>query len=381
VISVSDVASKVLASQSIQLYCRIQSWLGDTLLADDVPISAGAEDLDATLRVPERVTISVPAVVDGVSWVPATPTDPLSWFGQRLVVQLGIGLDGGQIEWLNRGEFLINSADTDTGTVNVEALGLLQLVDEAVLMAEYQPSTGSQFGDILRDLLLPGIGVNDDAAPTDRAPGITAVSWSDNRLDCVIAALKAWPAQGVVDQDGQLVIMPVPAAPTSADVVLVLTDGVGGTIITPKTSGSRDGLFNYALAVGQFPDSDKAVTGFAPIAGAPIYGSAYVTDPESPLVVGGDFSPYYVPVRLDSPLLTTQAQTQAAAKTLLARTFANATSTVVAECVPNPTLQTGDVVSVTSKRLGLDGSVGTIQALTLPYLPGDSMSLTIVIGA
>lgn len=375
-IQTTVAAADVLASQGIKLFCRIQSWLGETQLADDVPISAGTEELDATLRVPERITLTVPRVDDqGMSWVPTAYNSPLSWFGQHLTVQLGIEVGNDQIEWLNRGEFLLNSVETQGDSLNVEALGQLALADEARLVSEYQPASTAQFGDIIRDLLLPGIGVNDDAAPTDRIPAATAMSWSDNRLDCVLAALDAWPAQGNVDENGSFVITSVPGTPTAAQAVLNLTDGYGGTVVTPQTSGGRDGLFNTVIATGQTPDSDPTN------AGQPIVATAYVADPTNPLRYGGAFSPYLVPFSYASPLLTTRTQALKAANTVLARKLATATKTIVVQCIPDPRVQLGDIVTVTSERLGIDSEVGTIQGVSLPYLPGDGslMSLTVVL--
>lgn len=43
-IGTSDTTAAVLAGSSYVLRVRAESWLGDTLLDDDIPIATGSED-------------------------------------------------------------------------------------------------------------------------------------------------------------------------------------------------------------------------------------------------------------------------------------------------------------------------------------------------
>jgi hypothetical protein len=371
VITLTDAALGVLAGPSIKRFARIESWQGDTLLAADIPLVSATEEGDDSLRVPERITFTVPAVEDGYAWVPSEYDSPLGAYGQQVRVSLGIEVSNGQIEYVNRGWFLINTTSTQGDTLTVEALGLLSLVDEAVLPTEYQPKTGATLAAVVRALVEPGITVNTDSAPADRA-ALTTITYSDNRLDSVLAVVDAWPAIARMTEDGFLEITPVPDDPVQGDVVLTLTDGTNGTVIDSAADVSREGAFNSVVAKGQYPDTD------ATKAGQEIIQTVYDTDPASPYRNGGPFSPYLVPYGYSSPLLTTPAQTLAAAKSVLKRLRKNASRTVQVTCVPHPGIQLGDVVNLTSERLALAGVIGTVDAFTLPYLAeGGAMGLTV----
>ncbi|HEY6117992.1 MAG TPA: hypothetical protein VI172_18745, partial [Candidatus Dormibacteraeota bacterium] len=66
----SDEALAVV-QRSFTMQMRVESWLGDELLADDVPVAAGSEDRDTSLSVPERISLTVPVSDRGTSWDPS----------------------------------------------------------------------------------------------------------------------------------------------------------------------------------------------------------------------------------------------------------------------------------------------------------------------
>jgi hypothetical protein len=357
VIELSDIAAAAVETAGVSVrYVRVESWLGGTLVADDIPVVSATEDQDISLRVPERLTFTVPMLDGTTSWVPSAYDSALGAFGQRVRVSLGIEITAGQVEWINRGWFLINTSETDNDSVQVEALGLLSLVDEADLPNEYQPAAGATLASICRDLVEPGITINDDAAPADRTAA-SSITWSDNRLDSLSAVLDAWPAEASISADGYLVITSPPGDPDTADVVLELTDGTGGTVIDYGGTVTREGAFNAVVAKGQYPDTD------ATRAGQEIIQTAYDTDPASPYVQGGTFSPYIVPYGYSSPLMTTPAQVLAAARTRLRSLRRAAALTLKVSAVPHPGIELGDVVLLTSTRLGISEALGTVDGL------------------
>ena len=109
-IPLSDQAMAVL-TRSHRRSLRVESWLDGELLADDIPVADGAEETDLGLRVPERLTLSVPRRDRGVDWSPTTATHPLAANGQRLRLKIGVGIIGG-VEWFQRGEYLV-TVDVD----------------------------------------------------------------------------------------------------------------------------------------------------------------------------------------------------------------------------------------------------------------------------
>lgn len=329
------------------LQCRASSWLGDTLLSDAIPISDGDEESDRSLRIPERVTLSVPRLDQGVTWDPAGDiTHPLAPFGQTLRVDVGIDLGRSGVEWLTRGEFLIQGTQLDGDTVTVEAVGMLTLIDEARFVSPFQP-TGT-FVSTVKDLVEPALTVEIDAALTDRAvPG--SLSWDENRLDGLYELLDAWPAVAYVNASGVLYVTTVDATGGT----YALTDGTDGTVVQWSSGSTRDGAANVVVARGQTAD------------GTQVQGVAIDTETTSPLRYGGSFNPLPVPYYFESPLLTTTAQCAAAARTILARLRRSSARFLSAQLVPNPALQVGDTIPATGA--GLTAAETFLETYRLPY--------------
>jgi hypothetical protein len=376
-IEVSDVTAGILAGYSYKLYFRLQSWLDGEVLAEDIPAVNVVEEQDASLRVPERLTFTVPVEADGYSWVPSGWRSPLGWFGQKIFSQVGVGIGNDEIEWIDRGLFLINSVSTEGANISVECLGLLTLIDEAKLINDYQPKSLATFTTMLRALIEPALSVDVDDAPADRTlPSFT--SWSDDRLDDVYTALDSWPARGRVSTSGEFEITPPLADPDISDVEFAFTeDPEIGTVINWSTSGGREGAFNAVVAQGAYPAHDPA----QPEDGLPIWSTTYDTDPDSPYVFGGVFNPLFVGYGYQSPLLTTWAQVHQASLDKFAELRSRASRAVQIDAVPHPGITLDSAVSVTSERLGIDGEIGRVQSFTLPHTPeGGAMTLKVRLG-
>lgn len=416
----SDIAAGIFAGHSWQIHHRLASWRSGICLAEDIPAVEVSETSDGSLRVPERLTFKVPARDDqGNIWVPTSYSSPLGIWGQRIVAQIGVSVDSSEIEWINRGTFLLHDATTEGDSVSIECVGLMQLLDEAELATEFQPDTGASFGQTLRQLIEPGITVDLDSAPTDKIIPKSAATWSDNRLDDIYTILDAWPAQIKTTGEGNLEILPIDEPPTAEEVVFEFTDtppgterrsigtayaegtygaglygaglyGVGAgasssteprdwtlvnpnqwpTVIEWNTQLTRDGAFNCVIAQGVYDDDRGA------LAGREIVHTALDLDSASPYSLGGDFSPYLVPHKFDNPLLNEHVPVLLAATAKLADLRLKATNTVHIQAVPHPAIMLGDVVSVTSARLGITGELGRVVEFDLSY-DGSPMGVTV----
>lgn len=353
-IPLSDAAMSVL-TRSYRMHLAVESWLGDRLLADAVPVDSGEEETDRTVAVPERVTLTVPRLVRGESWSPLDVDHPLAANGQRIRVQLGVELVGGEIEWFQRGWFLIESSVVQGDSVEVEAVGLLGLVKEADLISPYQP-TGT-FASTVRGLVEPALTVAIDPALVDRAVP-AGLNFDDDRLGALHHVLDAWPADAYVHPDGYLAVGP---PVTSTTPVLHLTDTAGGTVLQASGGSTREGAASVVVARGTASD------------GGQVQGLAF--DYASPQRIDGEFNPLPVPYFFDSPLLTTVGQCTAAAATILARRLRETAVEDSAEIVPHPALQVGDVVDLSTEDR--PDRVRSIEALTLPYLGDGPHSLTL----
>jgi len=346
-IGVSAAAAELIETRSYSTFLAVESWRGGELLADDVPTSAASEESDRSLQVPERVTLTVPRRDRGVSWSPVADDSPLAANGQLLRVQLGVGLAGSQVEYFQRGWFVIQESEVSGDDVSISAVGMLTLIDEARLVSPYQPS--STLASTLRGLIEPALTVNIDAALLDRAvPG--GINYDEDRLGAVYELLDAWPADIRTTEDGYL---SVTAPAGSSAPVRSLTNGVGGTIVQATGHSTRESGYNAVVARGTMAD------------GTQIQSVTFATS-DGPKGYGGPFNPLPVPYFFESPLLTTVAQCKAASVTIMARLQRqSAARTFEIECVPDGRLQAGDVVTVTTDDwTDLDCS---IESLTLPY--------------
>lgn len=357
-IAVSDLARAIINSGNYVYHVRVSSWLGDQLLADEVPIATGSEDCDRGLAVPERATFEVPKRVAGFDWTPTDDRSPLAAQGQTLKVSLGVGQGADGVEWFQRGEFLIQSAEEQDDSMLVTCVGLLALVDEAKFVSPFQPS--GTIASTLRALIEPAVTADLDMAPPDRAVPTSAVNWDSDRLGAVHELLDAWPAEARMNELGYLEVVP-DVVPTAA--LRSFTNGSGGTLVRASGSSARDGGFNLVVATGYAAD------------GGEVRGLAYVRN--GPWrYEGGPANPLPVPFGYASPLLTTNAQSEAAAATVLRRKMRAAVlRSFVVDAVPDPTIQLGDPVAITTEHV--TGLLCTVEAFGLPYTPG-SMRLKVV---
>lgn len=352
-IELSTDAEAVLLSGGQRHFLRVESWLGDQLLSDDVPVDSGTETGDRSMAVPERVTLKVPREADGIDWSSSADDAPLAANGQRLRIMLGLDIGGGQVEWVQRGEFVIFSSDADDDTVTVECYGLLWLVAEARLVSPYQPS--GTLVSTLRGLIEPALTVVVDAGLTDRAVP-SGINYDEDRLGAVNELLDAWPAVAQVQPEGYLLVEP-DTTPTVADLALVST-GNQAVVITRTGSSTREGFFNVVVARGTAAD------------GGQVQGVAYDSS-SGPRRYGGEMNALPVPTYFTSPLLLTTTQCNAAAATALRRKQRQAQQPFTVVIPPRPDIVNGDAVSI-------DGVLCTVEGYSLPYVPdSQGMPLTL----
>lgn len=347
-IEMSDIAAAGLSRGNQRRYLRIESWYGEDLVDDDLPAFDAREEVDRGSNVPERITFSVPREVGGVNYAPTTIDAPLGANGQRIRVLIGIGLQGDQVEWVQRGWYVITESEqaTDGDSVAVQAAGLLWKIQEARLVNPLQPS--GTFISTIRSLVEPALTVDFDTALVDRSVP-ASVNYDEDRLGALAATLSAWPAEADMTADGILYVR-APVTPVEADKVLDLTTASGGTVIVATGSSTREGVYNAVVAQGAAAD------------GTIVRGVAY--DGTGPKRYGGPFNEFAVPYYFDSPLLTTQAQAVKAAATRMANIKRQTGQEYRVEMVPHPALQVGDLISLTTEDLPY--TLAVIEYLSLP---------------
>jgi hypothetical protein len=341
-------------SKSYTMRVRAESWLGDDLLADDIPVALGEETRDASLSVPEQVSLTIPRVDRGVSYDPIDAKHPLAPWGQRLRIEVGIDIRPSVTEWFPRGWFLITESGVSGDTVSVSASGLLQLIDEARFLAPFQPA--GTITETIRSLVEPALPVNFQSL-TDRAvPG--EMQWDEDRLSALFEVLDVWPADARVDSEGVLVVSP-PISETEPDAAPVfdISDQNEGTVVQWEASQARDGAATVIAA--RCEDADGEV----------VQALAYDQDPTSALYHAGSFNPLSVPEFFFSPLLTSHAECLKTAKSILARRRRTSARKISASrVVPHPALEINDVVAITGA--GFTNARAVIDRFSFPYQPG-----------
>lgn len=354
-ITLSTAATSVL-SGSYRYYSRYSSWLGDQLLATDIPVVGGGEDGDRSNGVADRVTLTMPREDRGYVWAPSgNDLHPLAAAGQRIRVELGIGLDGSAIEWFNRGEFPIVDVDPGDDSVGLTCAGLMFLVEEARLVSPFQP-TGDLAASI-RSVVEPAVSVVFDPALVNRGVPV-GMNFEDSRIEALNELCDAWPADYVMTAEGYLYVYSPAASRTP---VAMISEAAGGTVVEITGRSTREGAYNAVVARGQTS------------AGAQFQAVAYDIS-GGPKAYGGPFNPLPVPYFFQSPLLTDMSQARSSAETILARLQRDTSRQFAVEIVPDPRLQLGDLVTLVSAEYT---GLAEIDQLSLPYFPDASMTLNL----
>lgn len=348
-ITTLSAAAVSTLSRSYTLYARYSSWLGDTLLATDIPVDSGNESADRASAVAERVELTVPLRHRGTSWAPDSDLHPLAANGQRIRVELGIGLNSTMIEWFQRGEFVIVDVDTNDESVDLTCAGLMYWVEEARLVSPYQPS--GDMAATIRAMVEPAVPVVFDPALVNRSVP-AGMNFDQDRIAGLGELCDAWPADYVMTSEGYLYVYSTTAVRTP---VLTISSG----IVEVAGRSTREGAYNAVVARGQTS------------AGAQFQAVAYDTS-GGPKAYGGPFNPLPVPYFFQSPLLATVDQARQSAESILKRLQRDTSRQFQAEIVPDPRLQVGDVVTLTcTEYTGL----AEIDSLRLPYGPDSAMAL------
>ncbi|WP_217183366.1 hypothetical protein [Streptomyces sp. AC495_CC817] len=303
----------------------VSSWLGSTVLADDLPVLRGriTWSINQQVQADLRLTVAASSVDDGRTryWRPTGPTDPLARFGQVLDVSL---LVEGVITRLGR--FQIEDwADGADGQIEVTAAGMLQAVaDDRLTQATGPRDDGTLRSEFTR--LTPGyISVQFDPSLVNR-PCPKAMEWDEDRLKGLYEIADAWPARLREDSYGGIVVLP--PLPTVPDPVVTLSDGAGGTVTRAPTSDSRAGAYNLFVA----RSSANGVDAFA-----------VVPVEDGPMNPAGEYHP--VPKSFSSPLLENTDQCRAAATTMRNNSVRQSRIRRV-QMAPDPRIELDDAVQL-----------------------------------
>lgn len=335
---------------------QVDAYRGSTLLKADLPVSGGAVTVDGGSQI--RRTLALTVADPGLD-PKLDPAATLAPFGYELVVRRGIRYPNGQTEWVPLGRFRIETVQAAVAQNAIEVTGAdrAATVKDARFTTITQANTTNTVVQEIRRLIqeaLPGVPVTDLTGATAVTP---AVFWERERWDAIEQLGQAIGADVYFDSAGNGVIAPAPTV--STEPAWMIDAGELGVMVDGSRETSRELTYNGVVAAGE-GDGD------AP----PVTATVWDTNPASPTYYLGPFGqkPYFYV----SPLLTTVAQCASAATALLGR-VTGLVRQLDLSCVPNPALESGDVVRVRFP----DGTAEThlLDSFTVPLDPSTAMTL------
>lgn len=278
----------------------------------------------------------------GDDLLPTRPSDILTPFGTRVTATLGIELLDGSVSTVPYGTYEITTSGTNSKagerTVEVGLGDVSGLVDRYRFETSLTVASGTDLGSMVNTVVgnrtgfNPGVPTVGATLGADRVFGLDTQTapWAE-----LLDVLDGFSRTAWYDRVGHIQVGSATVDPNAAYPLALASLSADFDTRPP----------NVIVARGEPQDGTE-----------PVQAVAMDTDPSSPTYAGTGpgTSPYgRVTQFFSSPLLTTVAQAQAAANTILASKIgAGATYELI---VPyNPTITAGDVVSVRGDILAVD---------------------------
>lgn len=324
------------------------------LLATDLLLAEGGQvTVDGTATTRRSLTAQV-IDVDG-TLAPTGPTSILAPYGSEAEVKVGFRYVDGTIDQIPVGVFrLTSSVAASSGLISIEGPDRSSVVAAARFETPYVIPAGTDLATAIRNLLdsrFPGLTY--DFTTTTTTVPLTVFEEGDRSGDPWLNAVDLARKGGMelfFNVRGQPTLRAV-ADPASAPIVWTHEPGPDSVIIDSANKLTSEDVRNVAIVSGEG-------TGVV----SPVRSSREITDPSNPIYPGGPIGRR--PVFLVSPLITTQAQADAASLALLQRQ-AGGGELLGFSAVGHPAHDAGDVVRVVSPKIGVDDIV-VLSKFTLP---------------
>jgi hypothetical protein len=291
---------------------------------------------------------------------PTTPGSLLAPYGQQLRVFRGVRLPAGD-ELVPVGVFRVikTTSAAPEGVVSVEADDLATVVRRNRWTSPWQVTAADAADAVTAILADRAPDVTTDIAATGYTVGagwLEAGSESDPWRDAQDLA-RAAGYELAFGPDGVARFYP----PASPDADPTITYAAGSVVLTAEREVDATETFNGVYAYGE----GSAIT-------TPVVGEAWDEDPTSPTYRYGPFGE--VPRFYSSPFITTTAQAEAAAASLLAQVTGSAEGVSWTQ-LGNPALDVDDVIDLTVDELQLSARI-VLDSLDIPLLATEPMSAT-----
>lgn len=318
---------------------RIDIVHGGQVIAADIPAFDASLEHASSRAVRGRLTYSAPP-----QWAPKYASDPLAAYGQRSRATVVCRSAGGQTWESPLGEFLHQPTEIDEDKTPVEALDLMQTLEEDPMAWPSSPPSGASVSSELQRLagLLPtalGPGVPDSYVP------VTS-QWGHSRTEAVwkLAESKGFGLR--MGSDGVLHAYAMRGA-ASVDAVYETAELGGG-----PGNGLLLGEPVFHVRSERTPNR-WIVTGTSSEGGKDTKWTATRTNDEGP------FHPSLygrVTARYEFSAADSASAVEKAADTYMSKDL-EATQTATLSLVPDPRLEVGDIIGIKTPTQSLAGRV------------------------
>jgi hypothetical protein len=324
-----------------------------------VPIVEGSVTLDQRAAVRGRCDLTL--VDDGtLGLVPEAPTDLLAPYGNEIRVERGVTYPDGTSELVSLGVFRIDDAEVEEtpGSLQIRVAGRDRAArfEDARFETPYQIAAGTNYTGAILELLAdawPAIPTS-FASTSLTTPALIAQE-GDDRWAFAQDMARSMGMALYFDGDGTCVLSP----DLLSGPVATLAEGDGGVLLQAGRQWTRQGTFNRVIATGENTGET-----------APSRGVATDDSPLSPTYYFGPFGK--VPRFYVSPFITTDAQAESAAQSILDRELGTLEQVSFGAFVL-PHLEPGDTARITRAATGIDED-HVIDQVTIPLSAAASMT-------
>lgn len=318
---------------------RIDVHLGRTVVALDIPCEDVQIDWSSDRVVPGKLTYTCPA-----SLVPESPASPLSNYGQRshvvAILETRDGRDEVDLGWWQHQSW----EEESSGKVKVEALDLLQVLEQDPMAWPSSPPSGATVLSEAQRLAGSLPVVLDPGTPNPLVP--VSTQWGHSRTEAIRDLCRPRGINWGVRADGCLHLW----AQSSGSEPVARYTGRDMLIEAPRKSVERRPNRWVVVGSPQQSDDKKPAVKWTGVATASSW-------PYEPSVYG------WVTERKEFNAAASAGAVQKAAATNMATDLAAASKRQV-EIAPDPRLEAGDVIAVHADAGEV--IVGKVVAYSLP---------------
>lgn len=278
---------------------------------EEIAVSAGDVYFDATADVYASMVMDTIGVDETTyrSIFPRRARDLLAPYGNEVFLRRGIDLGAQGVIWSNLGYFRLDNAEQDEDSdslIRLVGQDRMSNIVDAKLLQPVQffedQSAGFVVDTLVREVLPDVVIVWDDNASAQ--PLGRQIFVEESRYDAIAEVADSRGKVLYFDGDG---VLRIEDAPDPDTIVWEVKAGYRGVLIDTERVVSREGVYNAVVATGEGASGED------------VFAVAVDVGAQSPTRFGGRFG--RVPRFFNSPLLTTTAQAELAARTILQRSL------------------------------------------------------------